>query len=267
MAITRDESGERTEQPTRLRLAEARRNGQVARSADLCSVTVAAAALAGLVAFGPPMLTGLRRMTAGMLSAPDGSVGLTATSSVFGSLLGGVLWPVVGFCAVVSVAAVGANILQFGMLWAPGQFRAELGRISPIAGAGRMFSRRTAVRGTLTLAKLVAIATVTAITIARELPRIVAAAGIRTVDLAGEVGTLILMLTIRIGAVLVVLAVIDLLYQRWQLREDLKMTRRELLEDLKRSEGDPLIRARRRSIRAQRHSAEVAESKHRSDEN
>ncbi len=267
MAITRDESGERTEQPTRLRLAEARRNGQVARSADLCSVVVAAAALAGLAGFGPAMLTGLRQMTAGMLSAPDGSVGLAATSATFHSLLGGVLWPVVGFFAVVFVAAVGANILQFGLLAAPGQLRGDASRISPIAGAGRMFSRRTAMRGVLSVAKLIAIAAVTAVTISSLLPRIVAAAAVRTADLASEAGTLILTLTIRIGVVLALLAVIDLLYQRWQLRQDLMMTRRELLEDLKRSEGDPLTRARRRSIRTQRHSAEAAKNRHRSDEN
>jgi len=268
MAVTRsDESGEQTEQPTRLRLAQARRDGQVARSADLCSVAVVAASLAGLAMLGPSLLAGMERMTGGLLSASERPADLARTSAALRAALPGVVWPALGLCALVSAAAVGANLLQFGLLAAPRQIRPELGRISPGTGLRRIFSRRTAVRSALTAAKLVSITAVAAVTISRQLPSAVIASRMRAADLAGEIGASIGTLVIRVGAVLTALALIDLLYQRWQLRDDLKITRRQLLEDLKRTEGDPLVRARRRSIRAGRRSTPTAKNHPPGDEN
>jgi flagellar biosynthetic protein FlhB len=79
--------------------------------------------------------------------------------------------------------------------------------------------------------------------------------------MATQAGHLILGLGLKLAAIFVVLAVLDYMYQRWQYRQDLRMTKQEVREEMKRMEGDPLIREQRRHIQRQmamrRMSAEV----------
>jgi len=239
----RDTTGMRTEQPTQRRIDEARRDGTVARSADLTAAVGALGALGMLVVAGPVLLDELTRMTGGMLGSAGSRQGdlagglWQATAGVAGTL--GLV-----FAALVALA-VGVNVLQVGFVVSARPMRLDFGRLWR---AGRLVSRRSAMRLVMALAKIALACTVAYMTIRAEMANVVAAATGPVGELAGRAGGLAITLGLRVGLVLLALAGVDWLYQRWQHRRDLMMTRRELADELKQARG-PGATVRRRSAR------------------
>jgi flagellar biosynthesis protein FlhB len=260
-----DEQGERTESPTQRRREESRERGQVAHSADLSSALVLLGALGALNFLGGRIFTQLAAMTADLLDVSDapawdiGQVGQTFRTCLWGTAT--ILVPLL---ATIMVSAILSNLLQTGLLFTGEPLKPNLSKISPLAGLKRMFSRRSLVRLGMSMGKVAIVGAVGYVTIAGGIERILATSGMayqQVVTLAGE---MVLALCLRIAVVLLVLALLDYIFQRWQHEQDLMMTRQELKEDLKRMEGDPQIRARRqrvaRQLAMQRMSREVPRS-------
>ncbi len=252
MPMRRDELGERTYEPTPLRLAEARRQGLVARSRDLTAAALLLGAVAVLGLLARRLLEELTGMTATLLDGrqaplapPDELAALCAQSA------GGVLGVLAPFALAVVLVAVMANLVQVGLLATAEPLRADLGRLSPAEGLRRLFSTRSLARLAFAVAKLAAVALVAALTIRSKLPEIAAMGRLGAAPLAAAFGHLAYVLALRGAAALFVVALIDYAYQRWQHRHDLRMTRREWLDDMKRMEGHPLTRRRRRGATAE----------------
>ena len=231
----RDEIGERTEKATDRRLQRAREEGNVPRSGELSAIIVLLAACALLGALGPLLLRQLTQMTAALLR------GAGAAIATVGVLLGGI-------CG----AAFLSGVAQVGLRAVARRCRADMGRLRPADGLRRMFSRRGCVRAVMSVCKLAAVAVVAFVTIRSSLVRIGGLAGAGPAGIAGVVGTMLAALALRVGLVLLVLAGVDYLYQRWEHRQDLKMTRRELTEERKETEGDPATRLPARQARKRR---------------
>lgn len=241
----RDESGERTEMPTLLRLKEARQRGQVARSGDLSSALLVLGGLAVLAALGPALVTGLTRMTAAML-AESTALQPGSPAELVSAAVGPVLWTLAALAGAVVILAIVAGVIQVGLLFSGEPLSPDFSRLSPGKGLRRIFSGRSVVRGGLAVCKLAAAGVLCWVSVASALPRIVRAGRLSSADVGPWCGRLVLNTSLRVAVALLVLAVVDYLYQRWQHRQDLKMTRREYLDDLRRMEGDPLIRRRQR---------------------
>ena len=248
MALMADQHGARTEMPTPLRLAEARRAGRVARSRDLVCVAVLAAGTIALALSGAGLVASLKEMTSRTLA--EAGRGLSETSAL--RIPWDVLRPVVArsltlAAAVVAVAAL-ANLAQFGWLVSADPVRPQVARLNPATGFGRMFSVRSLIHGVLSVGKVAAVVAV----FVTMLPEVMGGAeSLATGSLAGAVsqlGALAWRLSVKLVAVLALLALTDLLYQRWQYRRDLKITRRQLLDDFRRMEGDPRYSGYRRMM-------------------
>ncbi|MDY6913681.1 MAG: EscU/YscU/HrcU family type III secretion system export apparatus switch protein [Planctomycetota bacterium] len=246
-AFYRDELGERTEQPMPAKLIEARRQGLVARSVDLTAVLTAAAAFGALCLIAPALLKELTKMTATLLEGGSRS-GWAGVGSDLAMSLSSVLWLAGALAGSVVVAALLANVLQVGLQVTAEPIRPRLSRLYPWTGFKRMLSLRTLVRMVLVAAKLAAAAIVTFMVIRRDLPRIAAVAGLQAPQIAATAGEMIIKLIFRLGLALGVLAAADMLYQRWQHRQDLKMTRREVAEHLRQMRGAPQFRSERRRM-------------------
>lgn len=243
----RENYADRTEMPTALRLREARQRGQVARSGDLVAAVVVLGGVLLLGAAGPKMLTAMRDMTASMLDFGSSESGVAAAKSALYQCI----WPVVGVVAIVAVGvaivAILANIVQVGLFVTTEPLRADLSRLNPAAGMGRMFSMRSLVRVTMAVAKLAIIAALCFVAVRSVLSQ-VARPEATTWQIASAVGGKLYTMAVRIGIVLLVLAAADWLYQRWQYRQDLKMTRQEVLDELRQTEGSPISRQRRNKL-------------------
>lgn len=226
--------------PTALRLLEARERGFVPRSGELVAAAVLLAGVGAAAALGGGLLDAMRRLTAAML-AEAGELG--------GGWSGEVVWAAwavavrsAAIVGVVAAAAVVANVAQFGLVLAGEPVRMDLSRLVP--GAGRMLSRRSAVRAGLGLIKAAAAACVVWAAVRVATGQAVRASGLSADGLATWMGRQVAVVAGAMAAALAAVAVVDLVYQRWQYRQDLKMTRREYLDDLRRMEGR--ARARRR---------------------
>ncbi len=255
----RDEHGERNYMPTPLRLEEARREGRVPRSGDVCSAVATLAGLVGLAAVGRPMLEAMRDLTAACVDF-GGSTSTDPAESLHAATgaLVGVLVPLAGLCAAVLVAAVLANLVQVGLVSATSRIGPRWERLSAGEGLRRLFGARSMVRGGLALGKIAAVAGISWVTVAGAWPEMLRAAAGDGGAIVAAAGELTFRLAFRLSAVLLALAALDYLWQRRQHRQDLKMTRREWLDDMRRMEGDPRWRRRRRQASRTRADANPA---------
>ncbi len=238
---------EKTHQPTVLRLAEARKNGHVAKSSD---VTSAAVLLVGILALGwcgEKLLRALQAMMSNMLSWESSKLlAATETPSMVTGGIGDVLVILLPVVAVMMLAAMVACVMQVGMLASGQVIKMRSDRLSPGAGLGRIWSGRSMFRALMAVAKISAVALVAILVARAKLPEMQAATSEGTFEMALAVGRMAGDVGLAVAMTLLALAVFDWLYQRWQYHRDLMMTRTEWLEDLRKMDGDPLARMRRK---------------------
>ncbi|MCD4823713.1 MAG: EscU/YscU/HrcU family type III secretion system export apparatus switch protein [Phycisphaerae bacterium] len=260
-SMAKDNSADRTHPPTPFRLAEARRQGNVARSPD-ATATAAVIAGVGLLAWlGPALLDEVRQMTAVLLDGRgDPMAGPWSLGTAAWSAGAGILLPLAGIVGGVLLAVAATAFLQVGPLFAAESIKPKLSRINPAEGMRRIFSSRSLVRGGFAIARIAVVGFLAADYLRQRadmLPAFVGgdAAGIMAVA-GGVIRPLVLRLAVALGAI----ALLDLLYQRWRHAADLKITYRQWKEDMKQAEGDPAVRAKRRrqaNLAAQRISVTV----------
>lgn len=250
MAEERDE--ERTEPATPRRREEARERGQVARSADLSSAVILLAAVLALQFLGRSLMGGI---FASATSVFEGLAGIGGEPDNvvlhFGGTFSAVLMGFLPFVGIVLAAALAASLVQVGFRFTSAPLAPDFDRIDPVAGFARIFSLRGLIRLVGGALKVAAVGLVVFWTIWTERAGLVELSGRSFEQIVGVAVGLMLTLSLRAALVLLVLAIFDYGYQKWQYERDLRMSKRELREELKRYEGDPRMRERRRSVQRQ----------------
>ncbi|MCS7051476.1 MAG: EscU/YscU/HrcU family type III secretion system export apparatus switch protein, partial [Thermomicrobium sp.] len=245
-------ASERTERATPRRREEARKRGQVPRSVDLTS---ALTLLAG--AFFLPWYAGTASERLwGYVSRsfqeplPRDLTGpmVLELAWVSGTTFFQLTLPILGLFVLVGV---GSTLVQTGFVFAPAVLKPDVRRIDPIAGFQRLFSRRGLFETGKALVKIAIVAAVTYPVIQRDLPRYADLTGAEPRAIAQALGQSIRDLAVRIGLAYAALAVLDYGFQRWDLEQRLRMTRHEVKEELRQTEGDPEIKARIRRLQRQ----------------
>jgi flagellar biosynthesis protein FlhB len=243
---------EKTEEATPRRRQDAREKGTVARSVEIPSAAVLLAALGTFALAGPWMVRNLvERMRdafrlAATFSLTDGSVrplladAFAHTASILAPLLG-----------AVALAGAAANIGQFGFLLTGKPLSPDWSRLDPVKGMGRLFSLRSLVELVKSLCKMGAVGAVAFVVIRSELGAIPPLAGAPAGALLAAIGTMAMKVCFYAALALLFIASLDYAFQKWRHEKDLRMTRQEVKEEHRQQEGDPQIRARIRSIRAE----------------
>ncbi len=244
---------DRTEAPTPRRRQEARRRGQVARSAEMSSAVVLVATVGMLGVLGSSMFASLGGFMCSLLGAtpPPGSLSLERLQSLGVSALltvGKVAGPVV---LTSFLAGLVINLAQVGLVFTADPLLPRLSRIDPATGLARIFSGRGVVELLKSCAKLIVIGYYGYLTLRRDYPTLVATGTMESGQILVTVGNLLLRMGLRTGGALAVLAALDYAYQRWEFLNSLKMTKQEVREELRQTEGDPLLRARIRGRQRQ----------------
>jgi flagellar biosynthetic protein FlhB len=127
----------------------------------------------------------------------------------------------------------------------------SLEKLSPISGLKRMFSSKAVVQLLMGLAKMSVLAAVAYFTLRGRLDALVHASALSYVSIGQITVEFLFTLGIRLTLALLLLAIIDLIYQRWKHDRDLRMTKQEIKEELKRMDGDPHLKRRRREVQMQ----------------
>ena len=254
-----EQEKDRTEPATPFKLEEAKRRGQVAKSLDFISLVMLAALLAALYAWSERLAAAGARLAAGALeraavvsfSGPDAAAWL-------GQLTTATLSMLAPFLAVAVLAALVANLVQTGPVFSAFPLKPDFNRINPATGFKRVFSLKTLVEAGKTLVKLAAFAGVAWLALAAELPRLLTSVEVQPRAYFGLLMGEITGLMFKLLLVLLLLALADLAYSRWDYGRTMRMSRREMKEEVKRREGDPHVRARIREL--QREAAKRAKS-------
>lgn len=247
------EDADRTEEPSQRRLEQARERGQVAFSREPGHVLMLGCGLALTVWAGPWSAERVAGALRTMLMASGGPPGATILDSAELWTAGSdVLLVVLVWLGALFAAGLVAPMLQGAVVWTAQPLAPKLERISPLAGFGRLFSISTVIELVKGLVKLAIVVGVTVLVL-RPLPaepsRLVeldaAVLLDRMMGLSGRLLAIVL-------AILIILAAADVVWQWFHRRRQLRMTRQEVKEELRESEGDPIVKQKLRQLRLQR---------------
>jgi len=230
---------------------EAKKKGQVARSMELNSVLILVGVLLTMRLVGPAIYDNLTGMLVKVLSSLDTevtSLSVVAYAPTVVLQFGKIIAPVLVVCLVFGVTA---NVVQFGFIFTGEPLIPKLSKVNPVQGFKRLFSKRTVVELVKAIFKIAIVGFVSYLTLKAESKHIFAFMEMENIQIFTYVSAVVFKLFLRICLVLVAIAFIDILYQRWDHEQELKMTRQEMKEELKRTEGDPLVKQRIRTIQRQ----------------
>jgi flagellar biosynthesis protein FlhB len=238
----------KTEKATPKRKQEARERGQVARSVEINSVIVLLAALLTFRYAGPYMVDSLGNLTTFAYQNMGLSFGMENVYSYAIFFMWQIFKIIAPILVVILLVSLAVNYFQVGVLFSLKPLTPKLNNINPMTGFQRLFSRRSAVEFVKSLLKLLIIGWFFFQGVKSALPDLVPAMDMQGTVALKFVGSLTLNILNRMIFALIILAILDYFYQRWEYEESLKMTKQEVRDELRQSEGDPMIKARIRQI-------------------
>jgi flagellar biosynthetic protein FlhB len=248
-----ENDSDRSEDPSAKRLDEALQRGDVAKSAEVSTWFVIGGAAIMLAAFSGPMSSGLTTTMRGIVAnahqIPVDGRGLIAMAArIEYEVIAAIGIPL----ALLMLAGIGGNMIQHRLVWSGEALKPKFSKISPLAGIKRLFSMQAVanfVKGLIKIAVLGAVMT------ALLWPQRHRLEGLVQVDLFGTLlltKSLALQMIGAVVAILFLVAAADFVFQYRQWFERQKMSMRELKEEFKQSEGDPMIKGKIRQLRQQR---------------
>ena len=251
--MAESEGGERTEEPTRKKLDDALKRGDVAKSQEINVWFSLAAATLAISIFGDGAAASLTATLTHFISEPhryavDG-VSLTTMAGGLGLAVAAAL-ALPMLCLML--AAVAGNMVQHSLVFTAETLVPKFSKISPMAGAKRLFSAESLVNFVKGLLKLAIVGAVIWSVIWPERAKVSALIAGDPAGLLVVLKSLSLNVLVSAVAVFALIALGDYMWQRWRWRERLMMTKQEVRDEHKQQEGDPHIKARIRQLRMQR---------------
>ncbi|TQV84186.1 flagellar type III secretion system protein FlhB [Exilibacterium tricleocarpae] len=244
-----DNSQEKTEQPTPKRLEKAREEGQVPRSRELTTTAVLLAGTVGLYIFGEfiaaRLLAILRYNFAfDRAGAFDTSVMISHLAKSFADGL----IALIPLFVLLLIAALAGPVALGGWLWSTNALAPKFSRINPIEGLKRMFSAKALVELAKALAK-VGVVLVLAVWLLASMRQDMLDLANQAVH-AGIVHSVQMSAwaAIALSAVTVLIAVVDVPFQMWDHTRKLKMSRQDIKDETKDTEGKPEVKSRIRQL-------------------
>jgi flagellar biosynthesis protein FlhB len=243
---------DRTEQATPKRREDARRKGQVLRSAELSSFAVLACSLLALLAFGPLLASTLGKLAVrNFQHSADIELSLSTLPALAAAWIATFAKAALPPALLVAGVLTAVTVLQVG--WKPSlealEFRWE--RLDFARGLCRLAGPRSWFQAARDVVKLVLIGAAAYFAIRGEAERFPMLADLSPGQTAALLGAMSLRVGFKITATLSVIVALDFAYQKYDFEKNLRMTRQEVKEESHQLEGDPQIRARIRQIQRQ----------------
>ncbi|MEK6644977.1 MAG: flagellar biosynthesis protein FlhB [Planctomycetota bacterium] len=244
-----NDAGEKSETATPRRRMEARQKGQVTRSTDLSSAVMLLGAMLCLRWFGPglmhSMLDSMKRYLT--VEGPFAASRIDVVPILI-SVAMGVLSAAGPILVGVMILGALSNFMQVGFLFSTEPLELNLGKLNPISGFARLFSTRTIVQLVMNLLKLMLVCAVAYFTIKGRMGQVVLAMDVGGWQQVALLSTVLYEVGVKLALILLLIGLVDYSWQRWKHEQELKMTKEEVKEEMRRMEGDPLIKQRRRKM-------------------
>jgi len=245
-----DQDFDRSEEATPYKLEQARKQGSVAKSQDTTAVAVLAALAGTLFACGWDGVRQTARLQQGILQRMrDLDWGADGMSTWLGQILVGMLNILAPLFLALFVVAILVNLLQTGPIFSVKPLTPDMDRLNPATGLKRIFSARALYEAVKSVIKLIILGAVALIVICDDIAGLALLSALDAgayprilLDMSGG-------LLAKLVLALLAVAIIDYSYTRWEFGRRMRMTRRDVRDEVKQREGDPRIRARVRELR------------------
>lgn len=243
---------EKTEKATPKRRQESRKKGQVAKSNEINSAIVLLATFSMVFALLPRMVEDVKKLIVSCLV-------LSSTKQLTVAEVHGLAISIIVFIVKVTipimltaaVMGVAANLGQIGFLISEQALSIKLDRINPLEGFKRILSKRSLVELVKAVLKIVIIGYVSYRSIRNSIDWFAASSMLSPGSAANTLSKLIQKLVLQTGGLLFVLAGLDYMYQRWEFEQGIKMSKQEIKEEYKQTEGDPQIKSKIKEMQRQ----------------
>ena len=246
------ESGgqERTEKATPKRRQEARRKGQVAQSREIPSVLILMTAMGFFYFAGSWMFWNMAGVIGGVYERL-GTVRLDAVSDVSAfsvEVFNKVFLILIPFFVPVLIAGMAGNIGQIGFEIHSEPMRPKLTKLNPISGMKKFVSLKSLVEMVKSIFKILVVGGISYGVVKKETTKFPGLMQQEVGDILLFIGNVAFKIFFFVCLALIILAVFDYLYQRWQYEKDLKMTKQQVKDERRQSEGDPKVKGRIRKV-------------------
>jgi flagellar biosynthetic protein FlhB len=234
-------AGEKTEKATPKKLEDARKKGQVARSAEVTGAGVLVAALLALSAFGPALFTRVQEATVALLrQGADPEIvsagGLSAVLGAVSAHVGIALAPIMVAC---SLAGVAFSVVQIGVRPMPGAIKPQFVKLNPLKGFKNLFGPNSVVEAVKGLLKVVLVGAAVCLVLFPQIEQVSALVGMGAADLLATVAAQAMTIAQYAAAVYILIALADLFWQRYRHAKSLKMDQQEVRDEFKSQDGSP----------------------------
>lgn len=243
------ETDNKTEQATPKRTQDARKKGQVAKSREVSSALIMIACLTYFY-FGTGGIVGrmMEMMKGSFRDLHRSELDADTIQLLVMTLLLKTLAIVLPLLLTLMAAGVVANVMQVGLLFSAEPIQPKLSKISPFKGLKNLFSLKSVAELLKSLAKISLVGVIAYLTIHREAGDILPLMEQSPWEIMTYIGRVSFKILFTTCWVLVVLGLMDYLYQHWEHGRSLRMTKQELRDEFKDTEGDPLIKSRIRRL-------------------
>ncbi len=248
-----DDLGERTEDATPKKRREAREEGNIARSQDASSAILLLGAVLVLSSGIKPFLGSLASILEKSLVGDHLASGIRpdeVAEVIFPPFIEGIL-AVMPLILGATAIAILATLWQVGFMVSNKVLEPKFERINPLSGFGRIFGMQGVIKTAMDILKVAVVGWIAWSFGAGILPHIVALPEIGLLRGFEEIGSLGLTLAMQAGAALIVLGLLDYGVQWFKHERDLRMTKQQVKEEFKESDGDPEVKQRRMKIARQ----------------
>ncbi len=247
--MAEQQAQEKTEDATPRKLEKAREDGKIARSRELNSVAIVTFGAVAAIAMAPKVSSELIRLTASLFA--HAGINEKPLPTVIGESIVEALFYVFPFLLILFVSGLLSSLGVGGVTFSTKVLRPKLERMNVLKGFGRMFSTQSLVELVKSIAKFVLIAGA-AITVLSVFSQDLMMLGSLPINVAINEGAQYVGIALLvIGTVLVLVAAIDVPFQIAHHKKQLKMTKQEIKDELKDTEGKPEVKARLRALQQQ----------------
>ena len=257
--MAEQEGQEKTEVPTEKKRRQSREEGQVAFSKELSSAALLAGIVLTLVATSPIILDAMRELMSQIFRdlAQRKELSIDSIFTLSGEILSIILPAFAPFAAVIIFAGIFASVLQVGVMITFKAVAPKFNKISPLTGLKRLFSSQSLADFLKSMAKLIIVGFVGYLTYIDKITELNGLSVSTPESILIYNFTVVAEVAGKIVLALVAIAIFDYFYQRWHHEQQLMMTKQEVKDETKQTEGDPQLKARIRQIQREMSNARM----------
>ena len=242
-------AAERTERPTTKKLSEARRKGRVPQSQELMSAVSILVLVTMVALLAPRLMQWLIVQTRQGMSC---EIGIFADSKAFMNFINTkIISSIVVICPIFAALCAGSVLACAavgGLNYSPEAMRFKWSSLNPISGLQNLVNAKSIVHFLMSVLKLFFVSIIVWLYLQKRLDVLASLRWAWSAQILAATAKIILGLMIRVCIALLIIAIVDVFYQKWKYIETLKMTRQEVKEERKQTEGSPEVKSRVRKI-------------------